>query len=64
MHREKPNADGEFTSYWEERQSDNAHGSFVAPFAGSHGWYWRNTKKNPVTISLQISGFYEKLYKP
>lgn len=64
MHGEKPNDGDKFTSYWEEKQSDSANGAFIAPFDGSHGWYWRNTKKTPVTITLQVSGFYEKLYKP
>lgn len=64
MHGERANAGDEFTSYWEEKQSDSAHGAFVAPFDGSHGWYWRNTKTTPVTITIQVSGFYEKLYKP
>lgn len=64
MHGEKPNDGDKFISYWEEKQSDSANGAFIAPFDGSHGWYWRNTKTTPVTITIQVSGFYEKLYKP
>lgn len=64
MHGERPNAGDEFTSYWEEKQADSAYGGFTAPFDGSHGWYWRNRTKAPVTINLEISGFYEKIYKP
>ncbi|WP_193222295.1 hypothetical protein [Alkalilimnicola sp. S0819] len=36
---------------------DQAHGMLVAPFAGQHGWYFRNDSDQPLTISLRISGF-------
>lgn len=64
MHGEKPDANGEFTSYWEEKRYSNAQGSFTAPFDGSHGWYWRNREKEPLELSLEVSGFYEELYTP
>jgi hypothetical protein len=35
-----------------------ASGSFAAPFAGIHGWYWENPSGSPVTIRLTSSGFY------
>lgn len=65
MHGEPPNAaDDEFTSYWESRQTTSQTGTFVAPFDGSHGWYWRNKGDTPVTITLKVSGFYKDLYRP
>ena len=64
MHGEQPNAGDEFTSYWKDKQQANAQGIFVAPFDGSHGWYWRNRGDKPVTIKVKVSGFYEKLYRP
>ena len=33
-------------------------GSFTAPFAGSHGWYWKNTTDQPVTVQLMVEGTY------
>jgi len=39
-------------------------GSFVAPFDGIHGWFWRNHSDKPVTIKVKVSGFFEKLYVP
>lgn len=33
-------------------------GSFTAPFAGSHGWYWKNTSDFPVTVQLIVNGEY------
>ncbi|MBQ0755588.1 MAG: hypothetical protein KBT66_07270 [Amphritea sp.] len=64
MHGEKLNAGDEFTSYWLERARSTASGSFEAPFAGTHGWYWKNNGAEPVTIYLKVSGFYEELYRP
>lgn len=65
MHGEPPNAaDGEFTSYWKEKQLEEAQGSFTAPFDGTHGWYWRNKGEAPVTITVRTSGFYKNLFRP
>lgn len=65
MHGEPINARGnEFTSYWKETSRADGHGTFSAPFDGTHGWYWRNGQAQPVTVTLRISGFYEKLFQP
>lgn len=64
MHGERPNAGDEFTSYWKDTKQTRAQGTFVAPFAGSHGWYWLNRGEQPVTVKVKVSGFYEKLYRP
>lgn len=64
MHGEPPNAGDKFTSYWKAKQQAGAQGTFVAPFDGSHGWYWRNRSDKPVTINVNVTGFHEKLYRP
>jgi hypothetical protein len=65
MHGERPDAaEGEFTSYWEERELAYAQGAFTAPYAGTHGWYWRNKGETPVTVTLRATGFYEELFRP
>ncbi|WP_293373718.1 hypothetical protein [Nevskia sp.] len=64
MHGEKPNAGDEFTSYWKDRGKTSGHGSFTAPFAGSHGWYWKNKGAAPVTVTVTVSGWFERLYMP
>lgn len=64
MHGEQPNAGEEFTSYWIDEQQSSANGTFVAPFDGSHGWYWHNRGDKPVNIKVKVSGFYNKLYQP
>ncbi|MAY15769.1 hypothetical protein [Thalassolituus sp. UBA2009] len=34
-------------------------GSFTAPFAGTHGWYFRNDSQQDITIQLFFEGQYE-----
>ena len=36
-----------------------ANGSFTAPMAGFHGWFFRNMEARPVTIRVRLAGFYE-----
>jgi hypothetical protein len=65
MHGEPTNGEeGEFTSYWKQRDLTEAQGSFIAPYDGTHGWYWRNGGETPVTITLQTAGFYRDLFEP
>ncbi len=64
MHGERPDAGDKFTSYWKAQQQSSAQGTFVAPFDGTHGWYWRNRGDKPVTVKVRVSGFHDKLYKP
>lgn len=65
MHGERTGAaSDEFTSYWKDTAQQGGHGAFVAPFDGTHGWYWQNLGSGPVTIRVRTSGFYRKLYRP
>lgn len=64
MHGEPPDAGDQFSSYWRDRGQTGAHGNFIAPFDGSHGWYWSNKGATPVTVTVRVSGFFEKLYRP
>lgn len=52
-------ASNEYTSY-EIATSNGESGSFRAPFAGTHGWYWRNRSDAPVTIVAKASGEFSK----
>ncbi len=61
MHGEQPNAGAAFTSYWKDKQQTSAQGAFVAPFDGTHGWFWRNRGDQPVTVTVKVSGFYASL---
>jgi len=64
MHGEASLTASDFSTYWKHKGLSEAHGSFTAPFAGIHGWYWRNQGDAAVTITLKTSGFYEKLIEP
>ncbi|MEN8180008.1 MAG: HupE/UreJ family protein [Pseudomonadota bacterium] len=41
-----------------ERQSS---GALTASFDGTHGWYWKNSTRSPVTITLKVKGDYQRL---
>ena len=36
----------------------SGQGSYRAPYPGLHGWYWKNSGKEMVTIVLNASGFF------
>ncbi|WP_242127803.1 hypothetical protein [Sphingobium sp. Sx8-8] len=65
MHGEEPNAaDDAFTDYWKELEISGGQGDFTAPFAGIHGWYFRNKGETPVTVTVKTVGFYKDIYQP
>lgn len=49
---------GYFNSYAVATTSE-MKGSFTAPFAGTHGWYFRNDGQQDVTIQLFFEGQYK-----
>ena len=53
-------AASEYTSY-EKGTSAGERGTFRAPFAGTHGWFWRNRTGEPVTITLRTTGAYTEV---
>src|ERR687894_236364 len=53
--------EGYYRSYEIKQRSEGEHGSFVAPFTGQHGWYWRNLSDVPASITLSASGYYSRL---
>lgn len=64
MHGEPPNAgEKEFTSYWKENEQLAGQGMLLAQFDGTHGWYWQNMTEEDVTVTVEVSGFYQKIYE-
>ena len=62
MHGEPPNpAENEFTSYWKDNEQTAGQGTLIAAFDGTHGWYWQNMNEEPVTVIVEVSGFYEDI---
>ncbi len=64
MHGERIGIKNAWTSYAVESAVREASGTFIAPFDGSHGWYWQNRGSDAVTVEIDVSGFQEKLYRP
>ena len=55
--------EGDKTGYFESyaiATLSEMKGSFTAPFAGSQGWYWKNTSNSPVIVQLIVKGEYSK----
>ena len=64
FHGETPESKKEYTSFDVEAAQRQAAGTFVAPFAGHHGWYWKNRGQQPVTVTVTVTGFQKRLFRP
>jgi hypothetical protein len=53
--------DGRSIDYDRGRGASAGDGSIEAPFAGEHGWFWRNRDNADVTVTLQLRGDYSEL---
>jgi hypothetical protein len=54
--------EGDTTGYFESfaiAATNEMKGSFTTPFAGSHGWYWKNKTDKAIAIQLMVKGQYE-----
>lgn len=56
-------AAGQSISYEKGRGVEGGTGSLQAQFTGSHGWFWRNRSKTPVTITLRLTGAYDDVQR-
>ena len=54
--------DDYYESY-EKGEGIGGQGSMVAPFTGEHGWYWLNLSEKPVTIVVELAGYYSQFGK-
>ncbi len=61
FHGHEPGSGTDFVRYEEQQETTSGNGSLVAPFAGEHGWFWLNLADAPVTITLEISGYYKDI---
>ena len=62
FHGHEPEAGNDFWVRYQEQQSGTkGSGSLAAPFEGEHGWYWLNIGDRPVVITLNLTGYYEKV---
>jgi hypothetical protein len=51
-------AGGPAEESFDKQDRRQASGSYTAPFAGIHGWYWENPSGEPIKIKLTSAGFY------
>lgn len=63
LHGERPGSKDEYTSYDIEAGQRQGAGTFIAPFAGTHGWFWKNRSQQPVTVTVTITGFQKRLLR-
>jgi len=49
---------GESIDYERGAGQTAGEGSIEAPFAGDHGWFWRNRDTTPITMTIQLRGDY------
>lgn len=61
MHGEYSVDTSKFESYFKEKSISQQQGTFVAPFDGTHGWYWQNMQEEDIAVTITISGFYKDL---
>jgi len=43
---------------FEKGEASEKRGAYIAPYAGIHGWYWKNNSDRAVKITLTSTGFY------
>ncbi len=48
-------------TYEKGRGQTEGEGSFDTPFAGDHGWFWRNRDDEAVTVTLNLNGAYSDI---
>ena len=52
-----------YAESYDAQVNDSAHGTYTAPFTGTHGWYWENPGTGYVTLQLTTAGFYESAHE-
>lgn len=52
---------GESIDYERGRGETAGEGNIEAPFAGNHGWFWRNRDSTAITIVIQLRGDYSEI---
>lgn len=58
MHAEPAGLGEEYAESFEQGNADRMMGTFHAPFAGIHGWFWENRSGRTISVRLYTSGFY------
>lgn len=51
----------EFFTRYDEGEGVSRSGSILAAYDGQHGWFWLNLEPEPMTITLDVAGFYDEI---
>ena len=58
MHAEPAGLGPDYARSFEQGDGNRRMGSYHAPFAGIHGWFWENRGDGTVLLRLHSAGFY------
>lgn len=58
MHAEPAGLGEEAVQSFKQDTGEGQTGSFHAPFAGIHGWFWENRGRQTVTVTLNAAGYF------
>lgn len=58
FHTEPAGKPSSASESFERGTAREGRGSYTAPYAGIHGWFWENTGEAPVTVTVSTVGFY------
>lgn len=64
FHGEPQGDDSGYFETYTLATSDEMEGSMTVPFEGSHGWYWKNTSDEIITVTLTTEGNYRVIGVP
>ena len=58
FHTEPEGRPASASDSFERGTASEGRGSYVAPYAGIHGWFWENDEEDVVTVTITTAGFY------
>lgn len=59
MHAEPDGSAPGYAESFTRGRGAGSDGSYTAPFAGIHGWFWQNRGDREVTVTLETAGFFD-----
>jgi hypothetical protein len=60
VHADSKTLDIDYYPYY-KGSDEKREGTLEAAFEGSHGWFWRNRTKEPLTITITTNGEYSSI---
>lgn len=51
----------DFFTRYDEGEGAERSGAIMAAYNGQHGWFWLNLEGEPITITLEVAGFYDEI---